>query len=219
LVLDVATQSLRGPPIRHPLASYVALSADGKWLATSGWHSDRAQLWNVESGLVVRDWVVGLQTRVAFTPDSLELVVARGSEFSFLKVEAHETSRRLRREIGLFAGDVAFSPDQKIMAMEMAPAVIHLKEVSTSRTLARLEDPFGDRSNMICFTRDGAKLIVVSTYSSAVHIWDLRALREGLKPMGLDCDWPEFPPVTKTGSMPTRDRSQLRVNVIKSASE
>ena len=103
------------------------------------------------------------------------------------------TSRTLTRQTGLYAGNVAFARDGKLMAMELSPAVIHLKEVSTSRTVAQLEDPFGDRSNVICFTHDGAKLIVLSTYASAIHVWDLRALRSSLKAMGLDWDWPEFP--------------------------
>jgi WD40 repeat protein len=214
LVLDLASPTPLNLPVRHPMASYVALSPDAKWLATSGWHSDRAQLWNVASGQLVRDWAVGLQTRVAFTPDSQELIVARDSEFSFLKVETLETSRRLRREIGLYAGDLAFSPDGKLMAMEMAPAVIHLKEVSTGRTVAQLEDPFGDRSNVISFSRDGTKLIVVSTYSSAVHVWDLRAIRAGLKPMGLDWDWPEFPFAAEVQRRQATARSPLRVQII-----
>jgi WD40 repeat protein len=140
----------------------------------------------------VKDWVVGLETKVAFTPDSLELIVERGSEFQFLNVGTLENSHQMRRELGLYPGNVAFSPDGKLLAVEIAPAVIHLKEVSTGRTVAQLEDPFGDRSNMISFTHEGTKLIVLSTYASATHIWDLRAIRSRLKPLGLDWDWPEF---------------------------
>jgi len=182
----------------------VALSPDAKWLATSGWHSDRAQLWNMENGQLVRDWIVGLQTRVAFTPDSRELIVGRGSDFQFLKVDTLETSRQLTREVGLYPGDVAFSPDGKLMAMEMSSAVIHLKEASTGRTVAQLEDPFGDRSDTISFSRDGAKLIVISTFASAIHVWDLRIIRTRLKTMGLDWDWPEFPPEPSSGNTPLR---------------
>jgi WD40 repeat protein len=159
---------------------------------------------------------VGLETRVAFTADSQELIVEHGSEFHFMKVGTLETSRRLRREIGLYPGSVAFSPDGKLMAMEMAPAVIHLKEVSTGRTVAQLEDPFGDRSSMISFTHDGTRLVVLSTYASAIHVWDLRAIRSRLKPMGLDWDWPEFAPLADRASKPIPGRSYLKLQVVNS---
>ena len=94
----------------------------------------------------------------------------------------------------------------ELMAMEMAPAVIHLKEVSTGRTVAQLEDPFGDRSNMISFTHEGTKLIVLSTYASAIHVWDLRAIRSHLRPLGLDWDWPGFSePTVETAMSNSRE--------------
>jgi len=219
IVLDLAAPSSRPVLVDHPMADYVALSPDAKWLATSGWHSDRARLWNLQTGKLARDWIVGLETRVAFTPDSQELIIERGSEFHFVNVETLETSRRLRREIGLYPGNVAFSPDGKLMAMEMAPAVIHLKEFSTGRTVAQLEDPFGDRSNMISFTHDGTRLVVMSTYASAIHVWDLRAIRSRLKPMGLDWDWPEFAALTDLERKPTPSRPHLRMQVVRAAKQ
>jgi hypothetical protein len=80
------------------------------------------------------------------------------------------------------------------MALEMAPAVLHLKETATGRTVAKLEDPCGDRANWQGFTPDGTRLVVVAKYASAIHVWDLRAIRTRLKEMNLDWDWPEFPP-------------------------
>lgn len=214
MVLDWAAKSTHLLPVHDPMADFIALSADAKWLATSGWRSDRVQLWNLESGKLVKDWVVGMETRVAFTPDSRELIVERGSEFQFLEVESLETSRRLRREIGLYPGNVAFSPDGKLMAMEMAPAVIHLREVSTGRTVAQLEDPFGDRSNLISFTHEGTKLIVLSTYAAAIHVWDLRAIRSRLKTMHLDWDWPEFLATVPTETSFSKKPQPLRDQVV-----
>ena len=101
------------------------------------------------------------------------------------------------------------------MALEMAPAVIHLKEVATGRTVAKLEDPHGDRATWQGFTPDGTQLVVVANYASAIHIWDLRAIRARLKDMNLDWDWPEFPPGRDRGpgrrarddrGLPARDR-------------
>ena len=91
----------------------------------------------------------------------------------------------------LFAS-YAFTADGKLMALEMAPGVIHLKEIASGRTVATLEDPQGDLSSWMSFTPDGAQLIVVARYPGVIHRWDLRAIRARLKTMNLDWDWPEF---------------------------
>jgi tetratricopeptide (TPR) repeat protein len=80
------------------------------------------------------------------------------------------------------------------MALEMAPAVLHLKEAATGRTVAKLEDPFGDRATWQGFTPDGTQLVVIAKYAGVIHLWDLRALRRRLKAMNLDWDWAEFSP-------------------------
>ena len=184
----------------HPQGEVRALSGDGRWAASCGWHSDRVRLWNAGTGQMVHEWVLGKRTFVFFTPDSRALVISRGDEFSFWDVETLQPIRRLRRDVAQFPGWVAFSPDGRLMALEMAPAVIHLKEVATGRTVAKLEDPHGDRATWQGFTPDGTRLVVVASYASAIHIWDLRAIRTRLKEMNLDWDWPEFPPAA-TGNM------------------
>ena len=133
-------------------------------------------------------------TGVFFTPDSRALIICRGDAFTFWDVETLQPIRRLDRDVALYPGHVAFSPDGKLMALEMAPAVIHLKEVATGRTVAKLEDPHGDRAGWMGFTPDGTQLVVAAPYAKAIHVWDLRAIRQRLKAMGLDWDWPEFPP-------------------------
>jgi tetratricopeptide (TPR) repeat protein len=66
--------------------------------------------------------------------------------------------------------------------------------VASARTVAKLEDPHGDRANWLGFTPDGTQLVVVAKYATAIHLWDLRAIRTRLKDMSLDWDWPEFRP-------------------------
>jgi hypothetical protein len=89
------------------------------------------------------------------------------------------------------------------MALEMAPAVIHLIDAAAFRTIAKLEDPHGDQPVWQDFTPDGTKLVVVTKHTTAIHIWDLRAIRAQLKEINLDWDWPEFPPVNPSaGSEP-----------------
>ena len=125
---------------------------------------------------------------VFFTPDSRALIIARGDEFSFWDVETLQPIRRLPRDATPFPGRVAFSPDGKLMALEMAPAVIHLKEVATGPDRGQARGPGGDRATWQGFTPDGTQLVVVASYASAIHVWDLRAIRTRLKDMNLDWD-------------------------------
>jgi serine/threonine protein kinase/WD40 repeat protein len=210
-ILDLDTGAVRRNLGPHPLGDVGALSRDGRWAASCGWHSDRVWLWNVDSGEMVHEWALGKRAFVYFTPDSRALVISRDDEFSFWDVATFQPILRLTRDVAQFPGHVAFSPDGKLMAVEMAPAIIHLKEVATGRTVARLEDPHGDRAVWQEFTPDGAQLVVVARYAHAIHIWDLRAIRARLKEMNLDWDWPEIAPA---GEGPRRSADPLKVSGI-----
>jgi WD40 repeat protein/tetratricopeptide (TPR) repeat protein len=196
LLVDLATDSVRPQRFEHLAAGFVALSRDGHWMASGGWHSDRVRLWNAETGAMVKEWKLH-RGMVFFTPDSRTLIVSQENEFAFWDVETLREVRRIRRDVSQHPGHVAFSPNGRLIALEMAPGVIHLKDAATARTVARLEDPHGDRAGWMSFTSDGTQLVVAASYALAVHIWDLRAIRQRLKGMGLDWDWPEFPPAAQ----------------------
>ena len=94
-ILDLETGTVRRELGIHPQGEVRALSGDGRWAASSGWHSDRVRLWNVGTGQMVHEWVLGKRTFVFFTPDSRALIIARGDEFSFWDVETLQPIRRL----------------------------------------------------------------------------------------------------------------------------
>jgi len=213
--LDLVTESMRGAAMPHELAGYVALSVDAERLATSGWHSDRVKVWDGTRGNLIKELEVGSSALVYFTPDNREIIVACDREFTFYDLNSLAVTRRLPREIGLHPGHVAFTEDGKMMALEMTPGIIHLKEVASGRTVARLEDPQGDLSTWMSFTPDGTQLIVAARHAGAIHRWDMRAIRARLKTMNLDWDWPEFPPPAPTGGNSFFENPHpIRVNVM-----
>jgi serine/threonine protein kinase/WD40 repeat protein len=195
-VLDLETGKVWRTLAEHPYGEVRALSGDGQLAASCGWHSDRVRLWHVPSCRLLHEWALGVRMLVFFTPDSRALVTSRAEDFSFWDVKTFRLIRRLPRESNQYPGWVAFAPDGRLMALELAPGVLHLVETATGRTVARLTDPHGDRAHWQAFTPDGTRLVVVSNYANAVHIWDLRAIRTRLKAMNLDWDWPEFAPGT-----------------------
>ena len=170
----------------------MALSQDSQWVATSGWHSGRVRLWSARTGEVIQKWDLGIGSKVFFTPDSRELIIARSEEFIFHDTQTLDVTRRLPRAPGLYPGHVAFTADGTLMAMELTPGIIELKAVATAQTVARLENPRGDISTWMAFTPD-SQLVVAAQYANLISRWDLPACRVRLKAMNLDWDWPEFP--------------------------
>jgi len=209
MLLDLKNESpaLIGMP--HTRASFLALSPDGAKLATSSWHNDMVRLWDGRNGKLLKELKAGLMSRVFIAPDNRELIIARAQELTFHDLKTMAVSRQLPRVVGLYPGYVAFTSEGGMMAWEVSPGIINLTETSSGRTIAKLEDPQGDVSTWMGFSPDGTQLIVVSKYAGAIHRWDLRAIRERLKGMNLDWDWPEFLPVpTKLDSSDRRDTAK-----------
>ncbi len=211
MIINPATGLVTGQFLSHESAGYVGLSPDGKYVATSGWHSDRSRLWDVASGSMVHEWILGEQMTVAFSPDSRTLITCRAEEFGFWDVTSFQPVRRLRSERGDALRQAVFSPDGRLMAAAHAPAVVHLEEVASGRTVAKIEDPHGERITWIGFSADGSQLLTASNYSKSIHVWDLRAIRARLKVMHLDWDWPEFPPASESPSPTTKPIRSIEV--------
>jgi serine/threonine protein kinase/WD40 repeat protein/Tfp pilus assembly protein PilF len=208
LVLDLDKEAVQGVPVRHPGISYIALSPDGQWAASGGWHSPLVKVWNAGTGQVVKELSLGQSASVFFTPDSKALITSCGDEYCFWQVGSWQPGRRLRWELGNYPGFVAFSRDGALMALELYPGVIHLREAVTGRTLARLEDPNRDRATWLGFTPDGTRLVTVATYAKTLHVWDLRTLRRELAEIGLDWDQPAY-----AAEVPEPAGSPLRLTV------
>jgi WD40 repeat protein len=79
---------------------------------------------------------------------------------------------------------------------------IRLVETETNREVARLTGPEPMWYLPACFTPDGTKLIATCTSGKAIYIWDLRLLRQELAELGLDWDWPVFPPPASSDDAP-----------------
>jgi WD40 repeat protein len=173
-VLDQASHTIKAMRGEHPGATSVALSPDGRWLATSGWRTSSVRVWDAHTGEMVREWASQPQVAVFFTPDSRTLILAGGADYQFYAVDTWKEVRRLSRYID-YAGHVAFAPDGRLMALETAPGEISLLEIATARTIARLQDPHGDRASWLGFTPGSTQVVVVANHAKAIHVWDLRA--------------------------------------------
>ena len=108
------------------------------------------------------------------------------------------------------------------MAVHSAVGPVRLIDRDSGRELATLQDPESDTTRMRLFTPDATRLIglananVISASNvggnvsgNGIRVWDLRLIRQHLKTMGLDWDWPEFPPAD-----PATEATPLKVEVL-----
>ncbi len=202
IVMDLATESVRCTLTPHASMIRAVLSHDGRWAATSGWHSTSVKIWDARTGAMVKELPLGVNNNAFFSPDSRTLVTSRGDEYRFWEVGSWLPVRRLPWEVQSYSGWVAFSPDGKLLALEQSPAVIHLVDAATGRTVAKLEDPRSERAQWLGFTPDGSRLVAIATFSRAIHVWDLAAIRRPLAAMGLDWDSPPCEPSSSVDARP-----------------
>jgi len=185
----------RGPPSRRidlrPQEDVrtCAISRDGRWIASGSHNSSDgfgAKVWDAASGAEVKKFPVLGLCRVAFSPDDRWLLTTGGG-CRLWKVGSWEEVHKVG---GVFG---CFSPDGGVLAVNDSAGAIRLIRPDSGMTLLRLEAPEQTRLNPRGFTPDGARLIAVGTDTQALHIWDLRVVRQGLRELGLEGDLPSYP--------------------------
>jgi WD40 repeat protein len=163
----------------------IAVSPDGRWVVTATHPDGLSKIWDARDGRLVKqlaEWGTGSPR---FSPDGRWLSTGLDGG-RLLEVGTWEPGPSV-------GGGGVFAPDSKLMALDPTNNVIRLVESATGREIGRLEDPHGDRANWMSFTPDGTQLVTVAWHTRAIHVWDLRAIREQLTKMGLDWDLPPAP--------------------------
>jgi eukaryotic-like serine/threonine-protein kinase len=165
---------------------YVAVSPDGKWLATGSHGKNGAQIWRIGDAARVADLRVEGLVEVAFSPDGKWLLTSP-SPCRLWAVGTWSEVRQIRGQ------GVCFSPDGRLLVVKDASKVIHLVETESGGTVARLESPDSCDVNSASFSPDGSLLVVTTNDGpGAVHVWDLRKIRKRLAAMGLDWNAPAY---------------------------
>jgi hypothetical protein len=198
---DVGGVQALGPQedVRH-----CTVSPDGRWVAT-GSHGDirgvGAKVWDAGSGRHVADLPVGGWCDPTFSPDGRWLLTNGGGVYRLWAVGTWREDKSLG-DVGHGRG-FAFTADGRLVALgDAAPGVVRLVAPDTGREVVRLTAPEASRLTPVAFTPDGAQLITIGGESVAVHLFDLRAIREGLVELGLDWDAPPLPPPSEAAGDP-----------------
>jgi WD40 repeat protein len=179
----------------HPRVTFIAISPDGRWVATSSWHNQLVKVWDATSAALMQTWQLPGKALVTFSPDGQWLATST-SEFQLRKIGSWQPQGPPMP--GNRASDwnyTAFSPDSLMMARTLDGHKIQLLETATSKILATLEAPESVPVGLFQFSPDGTRLAAMQA-DQQLQLWDLRLIRQELAEMGLDWDLPPYPPVT-----------------------
>ncbi len=200
-VLELAQPRVIGPLRAHKSAINVALSPNGRWLATgASQHGTGIKVWSARDQQPARDLPIDGPGRPAFSPDGRWLATTTRGECRLWKPGTWEPGPRLAAS----GWGIAFTPDSRLLAVPTELATIALVDPDTGRAVATLKSPDQDRVGWIGFSPDGTRLLTTNNDSGSVHIWDLRRVREQLVPLELDWDQPPYPPERPANSAALR---------------
>ena len=161
-------------------------------------------VWDLKSQQKVADLPVPGFASAAASPDGQWLVTS-GDGTRLWRVGQWKNSRLLQP----FRAQPCFTPDSRLLALSDDLSVIRLLEPESGREIAVLTAPERTRLLPLAFTPDSARLISYGEETGALHIFDLRAIREGLVAMDLDWDFPPFPLETQSD----RSADPLKVSI------
>jgi hypothetical protein len=201
---------------------YIAVSPDGRLVATGSHGGTKVNVWQAADGKPEKELPVEGLSLVGFSPNGQWLATTRDGLRLWAVADWRVVSgkhctppnyqgrraQQPRKNWGvrhsrdttnwrqgpeIGGRDFAFSPDSKVLAVETGYGSVRLVDPSSGREYARLEDPNQARGEPR-FSPDGSRLIVTGIEGLAVRVWDLRVLREELAKMDLDWDLPPYPP-------------------------
>jgi WD40 repeat protein len=165
----------------------VAVSPDGDWVATGPHPTGVVKIYDARTGKLEKQLGNAASDFPRFSSDGRWLSIS-GPDGGLYAIKTWAPGLR-------FDGRAQFSSDSRLLAVSNRRGAIRLLDIERGIELARLEDPNQQADHYHVFSPDNTRLVTAAHgKQGGVHVWNLRALRRGLKELGLDWDAPDYPP-------------------------
>ncbi|KAL8669334.1 MAG: hypothetical protein Q9168_006070 [Polycauliona sp. 1 TL-2023] len=169
---STTTQAQRSLPRRSQLIQSIALSPDGRQIA-SGSDGGILRLWDVDTGVPLRtldEQALFPVYSIAFSPDGK--TIASGSKDTLVKLRVVATGALLHMLHGHLqcCYAVAFSPDGKYIASGSGDGTLRLWDVARGALLRRLKGHY-ESIYAVAFSPDG-KQIASGSQDETIRLWD-----------------------------------------------
>lgn len=182
---------LSGPSGPHDVRT-CALTPDGR-VGIFGSHSDfenGVTVWNLET----REKLVNLESPPGgvFISSDGQWLVTNGGRTQLWRIGDWDHPRTLSDD----PTQICFASDSTMVALTDDLSRVRLVEPESGRDIATLTVPQMTRLIPLFFTPDNGRLVTLGGETGALHIFDLRQIREQLSSMELDWHSPPLPPAS-----------------------
>jgi WD40 repeat protein len=189
----------------HVLANGAVVSPDGTMITTPSFHDKvKTRVWATSDGRQLAAYDTWDGAAIAFSPNNRWLAI--GSNALSRIIPVGDWERGMPFDGG--HGKMCFSPSSDLLAVETGTGAVQCFDPETGRKLVRFEEPNQNKAECLIFTPDGTRLVAISDESKAIHVWDLRLIREEPRELGLDWDAAPFPPAPREDGRP---KPRLRI--------
>ena len=174
---------------KHPGANTLAVSPEGRWLATGSSLDRQLKVWAAGSENERLTLPVGVAPQAVFSADG-KWMVAFGDSFHLYATDSWKPAPALPFPEGSpLLGAAAFSPNGRILAVLCDRTMIQLFDLQTWEHLGLLRPASPTKMTGLAFSADGSQL-AASGSTARLRIWDLRGIRRQLTELGLDWHLP-----------------------------
>jgi len=182
---------------RRDRLRFVDLSADGQWIAASGWNSPDIVIGTAGQSDPVTTLVAPRGGWIAFRRDSSLLAVSLLDRYELYETGTWTQVLSFPSRAPQF-GALAWSPDNRSLAFVPEPGKLTIIDIDTRRPQLTIELQEGERIAALAFAPDGTRL-AAGVRGGEVHVWDLEQLSADLSSLGLI----DVPLVRKTAESDT----------------
>jgi WD40 repeat protein len=174
---------------RHEGVSAVAISPDGRFVATGSSRTRDMHVWDTATGARLPAVATSARSRMDFSGDGRWLLV-HGDAFELRDTRSWAPAPPLPFPDDRFMrGASAFSQDGRLLAVIVDQFEVQLFDLELWKPIGLLRPPTGIRLNTLAFNRDGTRL-AAGCERGRLHLWSLDEIRQQLAEADLDWDLP-----------------------------
>ena len=147
VLVDLADKSVLVRFGRHPFIDQVAVSKDGKWVATGTWRGYGVRVWDTKTGQLMKTLIPKSENTVAtFSPDGSVLAAADGDSMYLGQCESWEPiEHEMQRGANGMVGRLRFAHNASLLAADKTRFIPQLISFRTTKSLATFEAPYPEK--------------------------------------------------------------------------